>query len=95
MLWGALLKNKIGKWLIGTVGAVYILYVIVAIVRIAMRTGIYGVPLVGHIILVNQNGESVYSSLHIGYYLACVSGLACLSLALLRDRITGQPKIKT
>ena len=92
LLAGSFIKGKAGKWIIGTTGATYIIYALVAVFWIARRTAVYGVPLMGETTLVRQNGEIVTTGLQSGYYLALVSGLIGLVLALFYDKLTGRSK---
>ncbi len=79
------LKGRKGRWLLGITGTVYIIYAVVALFLIIDRTGFYSVPLQGEVF---TEGESItQTGFHPGYYLAYASGLLCLILALLRDKI--------
>jgi archaellum biogenesis protein FlaJ (TadC family) len=84
----AFLKGKKGRWLLGAAGLIYIAYAAIALIEITIRTGDYGVLVQGQI--TSADGYTVTTGFHIGYYLAYVSGTACLILALLRDKILMQ-----
>jgi hypothetical protein len=92
LLAGAFMKGKAGKWIVGATSATYIIYALVAVFWIARRTAVYGVPLMGETILIRQNGEIVTTGLQSGYYLALVSGLFGLVLAIFYDKVTGRSK---
>jgi hypothetical protein len=81
----AFLKGRKGRWLLGTVGLIYIIYAVIALIEISMRTGDYQILVQGQI--TSSYGYTVTTGFHIGYYLAYVSGAVCLVLALLRDKI--------
>ena len=80
----AFLKGKKGRWLLGIVGLVYVVYAVIAIILIINRTGVLDYPVQG---IKVGDGYTMETSLLIGYYLAYASGVACLVLALLRDKI--------
>ncbi|MFC1846872.1 hypothetical protein ACFLYS_02290 [Chloroflexota bacterium] len=80
----AFLKGKKGRWLLGIAGLVYVVYAVIAIILIINRTGALEYPVQG---IKVGDGYTMETSLLIGYYLAYVSGVACLVLALLRDKI--------
>lgn len=82
----AFLKGKKGRWLLSIAGLVYIAYAVIAIFLIINRTGFYQIPVQG-IMVGEMDDYTIETSFHIGYYLAYVSGIACLVLALLRDKI--------
>ena len=86
------LKGKKGKWLLGGIGLVYVAYAVIALVLITIRTKDYGISLQGHT-YVEQYLASIDTGLHLGYYLTYASGLACIVLAVFRDRILGKGKL--
>jgi len=89
IFFSTLLKGRKGKWLLGSIGLIWIGYAAIAAIWIAIRTGDYGISLQG-VSLIQQPGEAeITASLRFGYYLAYVVGVMCIGLALIRDRITG------
>ena len=99
ILYSTWLKGRKGKWLLGGIGFSYIAYAAIAVIWIAIRTGDFGIKLLG---LSSQSYEgTVYvsvshnASLEPGYYLAYAAGLLCIALALLGNKITGRPKLNT
>jgi hypothetical protein len=87
----AFLKGNKGRWLLGITGAVYIVYAIVCIITMIARTGAHSVPLQGEITIEESIRQTSFQT---GYYLAYTAGLACLLLAIFRNRIAGQIKSK-
>jgi MFS family permease len=92
------LKDRKGKWLLGGIGLVYIAYAAIAITWIYIRTGSlqYDIPLQGHTHWYEQGEVTVNAWTSIGraHYLAYVAGAMFVILALLRDIITGKPKLE-
>jgi hypothetical protein len=84
------LKCKKGKWLLASVGIVYIAYVAVTIIWISIRTAGYGLSLQGYSLLWHEDKAGIdvegYTSLRFGYYLACTTGFAYIALALVRNK---------
>ncbi len=94
ILASSVLKDWKGKWLLASVGIAYIAYAAVAVfVVIANRIEELGVSLQGWSTLSTRQGYwgtvSIFSSLQFGYYLAYITGLLCIVLALFRNRIKG------
>jgi len=91
------LKGNKGKWLLGSIGLIYIAYVAVAVfVVVAGRTGDLGISLQGWSTFRGEAGVAdIRASLRLGYYLAYSAGLACVLLALSRDAITGERRLGT
>jgi hypothetical protein len=104
LLAGAFLKNKdinlfgkklnLSRWLIGIVGFSYAVVVIVAYVYATMRVQDFGLDsLVGRK-WVQAGGIAetswISSSLKIGYWLACGTGLYFIILALFQNKIMGK-----
>jgi hypothetical protein len=90
------LKDRKGKWLLGGVGLVYIVYAATAIIWIYIRTGshVYDIPLQGFTSW-HEQGEvevNAWTSITQTHYLAYVAGALFIVLALLRDIIIGKPK---
>ena len=92
------LKGKKGQLLLGTVGLIYIAYVLIAIyVVVTNRIGIYNMSLQGHSILSEVAGDQAVeadSSLRFSYYLAIASGFYIILLAMLRKFILGKRDVR-
>ncbi len=88
-------KFSLPQVLIGGVGLSYIVVVVIAVIVIAIRAGdFFDTPLQGHIFIdLGEAGLVVgaWTSLRLGYWLACAVGPFCVVLALLRDKIIGKP----
>lgn len=93
------LRGNKGRWLLGGVGLIYIIYAAVAaFIVITGRWGDVGLELTGerfslqgwNSIPMVFRSISLYSTLRFGYYLAYVAGGLCIILALLRNRIIGK-----
>ncbi|NVM23351.1 MAG: hypothetical protein HWN68_16395 [Desulfobacterales bacterium] len=93
LLYSTWLKGGKGRWLLGGIGLIYVAYATIAVTWIAIRTGDFGISLLGWssrtytFVVVSH-----FASLQVGYYLAHGAGLTCIALALLRNKITGKPK---
>lgn len=88
-------KIKLSQLLIGGVGFSYIVVGVVAAVYASMRLGAtFDVPLQGRAFLDLGDPLVTYvdTRLLFGYYLIYVAALLFLVLALLHDKITGEPK---
>jgi hypothetical protein len=82
---------KLSSLIIGLVGASYVICVVTAAIIMAIRTGDFGVHLLGVSLLGPADSQwEVYSGFRIGYWLACGVGPLCIALALLRDKIIGK-----
>lgn len=93
ILFSAWLRGRKGRWLLGGIGLIYIAYAaIAAFVVIANRAADFGVPLQGSAAYYEVTFIDINTRLTFGYYLAHASGLMCIALALLRNKITGKPK---
>ena len=90
ILYSTWLTERKGRWLLGGVGLIYVVYAIIAVVWIAVRTGDFGISLQGESIITRASTDA---RLGFGYYLAHAGGLMCIVLALLRNIIVGRPKI--
>ncbi len=92
------LKGKKGQLLLGTVGLIYIAYVLIAIyIVVSNRIGDYNMSLQGHSILSEVAGDQAVeadSSLRFGYYLALASGFYIILLAMLRKFILGKQDVR-
>ncbi len=96
ILYSTWLKGRKGRWLLGGTGLVYIAYAAIAVIWIAIRTGYFDLPLQGSSSIIQLDTQfSVEANLPFGYYLAHTSGLMCIALALLRNKIVGKPKLVT
>lgn len=93
LLYSIWLKVKWGKLLVGGVGLAYIGFAVIATIYAAIRTGDYGMSLLGpgYISMGPEMGTGVDATLRFGYFMAYGVGLLCIALALLRDKITGKP----
>jgi len=91
------LKGRKGQLLLGTVGLVYIGYVLIAIYMVVTnRIADYNMVLQGHSLLSEYAGDvpvEADSSLRFGYYLALATGIYMVLLATLRKFITGNKGI--
>ena len=88
ILLSAFLKGKKGRWLLGGVGAIYIIYALACIITMIGRTSAYEIPLQGEVLIEGQSIKQ--TGFQAGYYLAYTAGLACLLLALFRNKILGR-----
>jgi len=92
------LKGRKGQILLGTVGLVYIAYVLIAIyIVVTNRIDDYNIALQGHSITSEWAGdESVesFSRLRFGYYLALATGISMVVLAVLRKFILGRQDVR-
>ncbi len=91
-------EMSLSKLLVGVVGFSYIICVVVAVIVAAIRVGAFGgydMPLMGSTFIeVGAGGYSdVDTGLRFGYWLACAVGPLCIVLALLHDKIMGEPKV--
>jgi hypothetical protein len=88
-------KLNLSRWLIGIVGFSYIIVVIAAVIVAAIRTGDFGINLLGKTFVSMSHfaASNVYSSLLFGYWLACAVGPLLILLALLRNKIVGKDKL--
>ncbi len=95
ILYSTWLKGVKGRWLLGCVGLIYIAYAtIAAFVVIASRTSDFGISLQGYSVILQLGTQiPVEANLPFGYYLAHTSGLMCIALALLRNKIIGKSKL--
>ena len=93
ILLSAFLKGKKDRWLLGITGSVYIIYAIACIIIMIGRTSAYDVPLQGEVFIEGQSLKQ--TGFQVGYYLAYTAGLACVLLAVLRNKITGRIESKT
>jgi hypothetical protein len=87
-------KLSLPQVLIGGVGLSYIVTVVLAVIVIAIRAGdFFDTPLQGYITIDLGEGivSGAWTSLRLGYWLACAVGPLCIVLALLRDKIIGKP----
>lgn len=92
------LRLRWARWLVGGVGASYILCVVLAVVVATLRMKDYfDVAFVGStFIAIGGHSESwVETRLLPGYWLACAVGPLLLLLGLLRNVIIGKPKPAT
>ena len=90
ILYSTWLKKRRGRWLLGGIGFINVIYAVIAVIWIAIRTSEIGIPLQGYrFITETLEPVDAYTSLQFGYYLAHASGLVCIALALLRNRIIG------
>lgn len=79
------------SFLIGFVGFSYIIVVILAVIVAAIRTGDFGMALIGTTFIPEPYpGSDVTGRLEIGYWLACVAGSVLLLLGILRNKIIGK-----
>jgi hypothetical protein len=94
ILYSTFLKGRKGKWLIGSIGLIYIAYVLIAVFAvISNRIVEYDLPLQGQHTIVEGGFKLIIDTdLRFGYYLAYVAGGLCIALAFLRNIITGKPK---
>lgn len=96
-------RVKLGKFklsaptlVVGVIGLSYIVFVVVFVVAIAIRApAFYGAQLQGsifvHMAEHEGNAESyVETGLQFGYWIACVTGVFLVALALLHDKIVGK-----
>ncbi len=87
--------------LVGAVGLSYIVFVMVFVIVVAVRsTGFYGASLQGSVFVRMAEHEGAAQSyvdtgLQFGYWLACAVGPLLVVLVLLRDKITGKPVLAT
>jgi len=96
LLYSMCLKGKRGKLLLGLVGLAYIGFTVTATIYAAISTGAYEMSMIGaSSVTVSGIPGDVYASFQPGYYLAYGVGLLCIALALLRDKVTGKPKLNT
>ena len=107
ILFSIWLKGKKGRWLMGGIGLIYIAYVAIAVfVVISGRLGELGIQLQGPTFVPGYlhpeamtggvpYGANMHTTLRFGYYLAYIAGGMCIVLALLRNIITGRPKLGT
>jgi hypothetical protein len=89
------IKFSLSQLLVGGVGFSYIFAGIVAAVYAGMRMKkTFGVALQGRTWIDFGDPFTTYVNTHLlpGYYLIYVAGLLLIVLALLRDKITGEPK---
>ncbi len=87
------IKANLPSFIIGLVGFSYIVVAITAAVVISIRTAdFYGTKLIGHTVvdLTYPLISDAYSSLQLGYWLVCGTGLLCMVLALFRKKIIGE-----
>jgi hypothetical protein len=84
----AFLRGRKSSWLLGLTGTVYIGYLVVSLLLIINRTGVYAISLQGQLNV--DNTHTITTGLHKGYYLAYISGFSCIMLALLRKVIIKQ-----
>ena len=99
-MWFRQTKIKMGKrtlnlsrLLIGIVGASYIIVAVLALIVAAIRTGDYfNMKLLEPVIIQEYPEVWVEGSFLIGYYLVYGTGILCVIIALLGDRITGRTK---
>jgi hypothetical protein len=89
------LKGNAGKWLMGVIGLIYLVYALLAIfVVVTGRLEELGLTLRGWSSFKGEEGAGdLYSSLRFGLYLAYITGTLCIILAMLRDIIMGKRKI--
>ena len=91
ILYSTWLKGRKGEWLLGGVGLIYIAYAVIFIVWVAIRTGDFDISLQGwSTIEREEQAVSAFASLQPEYYLTYASGLTCIALALLRNKIVGK-----
>jgi len=86
-------KLSLPQLLIGLVGFSYIIVCVVAVIFAQYRmTDFYDMKLIGttEIILGYPLESDVEANLKIGYWLACVSGIYLILLALVRNKFTGK-----
>lgn len=98
-------RLNLGKWnvswsqvLIGLAGLAYVVFVVVFPIAIAIRAPeFHGVPLQGNVFIsMDEHTESyVITSLQTGYWIACFVGPFLVALALLRNKIVGNPALDT
>jgi len=85
-------KLSLPQVLIGGVGLSYIFAVVIAVIVIAIRAGDFNTPLQGYTYIdLEEIGSGAWTSLRLGYWLACAVGPLLVALALLRNRIIGKP----
>jgi hypothetical protein len=95
ILLSAGLKGRKGQWLLAGVGFIYVIYSVVAVLRIYAHTQAHGELLQGlsHIPSLDLTAPlDIDTKLLPGYYLAYVAGLWCMVLAPLRYIIAGKYK---
>lgn len=83
-------KLSMAQSLIAVAGILYIIYVVVFPIVVAIRApDFHGVPLQGNVFIsMDDHTESyVITSLQSGYWMACVVGPFLVALALLRNKI--------
>ena len=96
LLFSTWLKGGKGRWLLGSIGLIYITYAVIAVIWIAIRTGDFGISLQGTSFAegpVGIGGAIIYANIRFGYYLAYVAGVMCIALAFFRNKIIGKPKL--
>ena len=95
ILFSTWLKGIKGRWLLGSIGLIYVIYAAVAVfVVIANRTADFGISLQGwSTITVQGQTGSILTSIKPAYYLAYAAGGMCIALALLRNMIIGKPRL--
>jgi len=87
------LKGRKGRLLLALVGLVYIGYAVAGILWIKQRTWEgFGINLQGFTYLSDIGVIEVFARVMSSYYLAPISGVLFVLLALLRDVIVGRPK---
>lgn len=88
------LKDNKGRWLLALVGLVYIVYAVAGILWIRQRTWErFGIKLHGYTYLYDTGGIDINARVLLGYYLAPISGILFVLLALLRNVIVGKSRI--
>ena len=95
ILYSTWLKGKKGRWLLGSIGLIYIAYVLIAVfVVISNRIVDFDIQLQG-LTRIEESGMqiAIMTELRFGYYLAYVAGGLCIILALLRNIIVGRSKL--
>lgn len=97
MLLSKFLKGKKSSWLLGCIGFIFITYAAIALIRIYTRTGHLDMPLQGSVYIPPPEGEAqgfgsdITTGFQPGYYITYAAGLLCILLALLRNKIAGEP----
>jgi hypothetical protein len=90
------LKSSRQQLIIGGAGLSYLVAAAAAVIVIWIRAGdFYGLRLQGFTLMSFEESmiTGVQSGLHIGFWLACCTGVLLVVVALLRNKIIGKPKL--
>jgi hypothetical protein len=94
VIWSTFIRGRKGQLVLGFTGIIYIGYALAAaFLVISPRIEEWGGSLQGYSeVMIKDYGELVQltTSLEPGYYLACIAGVSCVSLAFFRSVITGK-----